>query len=166
MTFFFAIYWTFLLLYRECYGFEKKRFFFSLRRSPRYTPSPYLAKPTLLLSRLPWKQAVLPWKLQGLVLRFKTQNGSINFYYYYYYYYYYYFESHSVQRQVLVGRFSLSGKALRNTISSTTSKFWAYYLKAICIAKRMSYQLGHRSSWWYNVYKPIYLLLINYKVTI
>ena len=58
--FFFSHILNFLLLYRDCYGFEKKRFFFSLRRSPRYTPSPYLAKPTLLLSRLPWKQAVLP----------------------------------------------------------------------------------------------------------
>ena len=50
----------------------------------------------LLLSRLPWEPAVLPWRLQGLPLRFKTQTQPICL-----------FESHSVQQKVLVGRFHL-----------------------------------------------------------
>ena len=31
----------------------------------------------LLLSRLPWEPAVLPWRLQGLPLRFKTQTRPV-----------------------------------------------------------------------------------------
>ena len=40
----------------------------------------------LLLSRLPWEPAVLPWRLQGLLLRLETQTRSICW-----------FISHSVQ---------------------------------------------------------------------
>ena len=60
----------------------------------------------LLLSRLPWEPAVLPWRLQGLPLRFKTQTLPICL-----------FESRSVQRKVLVGRFYLRvtiGRLMKN----------------------------------------------------
>ena len=46
----------------------------------------------LLLSRLLWEPAVLPWRLQGLPLRFETQTQLICL-----------FESYSVQQKVLVG---------------------------------------------------------------
>ena len=50
----------------------------------------------LLLSSLPWELTVLPWRLQVLPLWFETQTRPICL-----------FESHSVQKKVLVGRFYL-----------------------------------------------------------
>ena len=88
----------------------------------------------LLLSRLPWEPAVLPWRLLDLPLRLQTQTQLICL-----------FESHSVQQKVLVGRLYLFVKPLWNTIS-TSSRVWTHYLIAICIVKCMSYSLGHQSS--------------------
>ena len=73
-------------------------------------------------------------KVQDLSLRFETQTQPI-----------FLFESHSVKQKVLVDRFYLCVKALRNTIS-TSSRFWTHYLKAIYNTKRLCYLLGHRSS--------------------
>ena len=50
----------------------------------------------LILPRLPWEPAVLPWRLRGLPLRFETQTQPICS-----------FESHSVHQKLLVGRFYL-----------------------------------------------------------
>ena len=55
------------------------------------------------------------------------------------------FESHNVQQKLLVVRFYLCVKATRNTIS-TFSRFWTYYLIAICIVKHISYPLCHWGS--------------------
>ena len=63
--------------------------------------------PNLLLSRLPWESAVLPWRLQGLSLRFGAQVQRTCL-----------FESHSVLQKMLVSRFYFCVKALRNTIST------------------------------------------------
>ena len=89
---------------------------------------------SLHLSRLPWEPAVLPWRLQDLRLSFETQTQPICL-----------FESHSVKQKVLVDRFYLCVKALRNTIS-TSSRFWTHNLKAIYNTKHLCYLLGHRSS--------------------
>ena len=66
---------AYLPQYREFYGFE--RAFYTHRHN-------------LLLSRLPSEQAVLPWRLQDLPLRFEIQTRPI-----------YMFESHSVQQKVV-----------------------------------------------------------------
>ena len=55
------------------------------------------------------------------------------------------FESHSFQQKVLVDRFYLSIKALRNIVT-TSSRFWTQYLIAIYYVKPIPYPLGHRSS--------------------
>ena len=72
--------------YRECHGFEWA--FFIHRSFLPYAPSRH--------SRLPWEPAVLPWRLQGLPLRFETHTRPICL-----------FESNSVQQKVSVGRFYL-----------------------------------------------------------
>ena len=115
---------VFALLYRECYTFE--RALFTLRCFLPYAPSPHLPQyrkyyrfqtnfllsgffylsllpdiwNNLLWSRLLWKSTFLPWRLQGLPLRFKTQTRPICL-----------LESHSVQQKGLVGRFYLCVEA-------------------------------------------------------
>ena len=142
--FFFARYFVFVLLYRECYEFE--RALFTLRRFLLYTSFPHLPQyrecygferafltlrcfhltllpniwHSLLLSRLPREHAVLPWRQQGLPLRL-------------------------VQQKLLFSRFYLCVKALGNTISAS-SRFWTHYLIAICIIMRMSYPPPNKSS--------------------
>ena len=88
----------------------------------------------LLLSRLLWELAVLPWRFQGLPLKLETQTRPICL-----------FETHSVQEKVLVGRFYLCVKTLWNTIW-TSSRFWTNSLTATYIVKCRSYPLGHRSA--------------------
>ena len=148
---FFVRYFFFALLYREYYGFE--RAFFPLGFSyltlifhicdstvsatnlrdfyPQaflhYTPSRHC---TNLLSRVPWKRAVLPWSFRASQLWFKAQTWPICL-----------FEPHSVQQKVILGRFYLCIRALRNTIS--TSRFWTHFLIAIYVVTCMSYPLGH-----------------------
>ena len=56
--------------YHERYGFEWA--FFTHRRFLPYAPSRYFWR-NLLLSRLPWELAVIPWNLQGFILILKTQ---------------------------------------------------------------------------------------------
>ena len=94
----------------------------------------------LLLSRLPWESAVLPWRLQDLPMRFETQSRSICL-----------CESHSVQQKILIGRFYLCVTALRIAIS-TSYRFWTHSSIATYIVKRMSYRQGHRGSYWILVY--------------
>ena len=96
---FFIRYFVFVLLYRESYG-----------RFLPYTPSRHLVQRWLLQQHnctnlLPWPQAVPLWRLRGLPLMFKTETRPICL-----------FESHSIQQKVLVGRFYLCIKALRNTM--------------------------------------------------
>ena len=110
---FFARYLVSVLLYRECYGFESA--FFTLRRFLPNTTSLHLAQPAFIKTSLGAGSS----SLKGLPLRFKRQTRPICL-----------FESHSVQQKVLVGRFYLFFKALRNTIS-TCSRFWTHYLVAI-----------------------------------
>ena len=107
---FFVMYFVFVLLYCECYGFG--RAFFTLRRFLPYTPSRHLAQPVFIKASL--GPAVQPWRLQGLLLRFETQTRSICL-----------FELPSVQQKVLVGWFYLSIKDLRNTIINSF-RFWTY----------------------------------------
>ena len=95
------------------------------------------------------RQFFLAWRLQVLPLRFETQIRPI-----------FLFESHSVQQKVLVGRFYLCVKALRNTIS-TSSRFWTHSLIAIWIVRGMLYPLDHRSSKCTRVYKLICRLFAN-----
>ena len=126
---FFVRYFIFVLLYRECYGFEKA--FSTPRRFLLYTPS-HLAQHAF--TKVSLGPAVLPLRLQGFPLRYETQSQPICL-----------SESHSLQQKVLVGRFYLCIKALRNTMS-TSSRFWTHYLIAIFIVTPMSYLLNHRSS--------------------
>ena len=60
--------------YRERYGFEWT--FFTHRRLLPYAPSRNFWH-NLLLSRLPWEPAVIPWNLQGFILILETQTRSI-----------------------------------------------------------------------------------------
>ena len=60
--------------YRERYGFEWA--FFTHRRFLPYAPSRHFWH-NLLLSRLPWEPAVIPWNLQGFILILKTQTRPI-----------------------------------------------------------------------------------------
>ena len=64
----------FFLIYRERYGFE--RAFFTHRCFLPYAPSRHFWR-NLLLSRLPWELAVIPWNLQGFILILETQTQSI-----------------------------------------------------------------------------------------
>ena len=59
---------------REHYGFEWA--FFTHRRFLPYAPSQHFWH-NLLLSRLPWEPAVIPWNLQGFILILKTQTRPI-----------------------------------------------------------------------------------------
>ena len=97
-----------------------------------HTPFWHLAQPAFIKASL--EPAVQPWMLQGLSLKFKTQNQPICL-----------FESHSILQKVLVGRFYLCIKTLQNTIQ-TSFRFWTRYLITICTLKQMSNPLGHRSS--------------------
>ena len=63
--------------YRERYGFEWA--FFTHRRFLPYAPSRHFWH-NLLLSRLPWEPAVIPWSLQGFILILKTQTRPIWFF--------------------------------------------------------------------------------------
>ena len=54
---FFVSYFVFVLLYRQCYGFE--RAFFTLRRFLPYTPSGHLAQPAFI--KVSQGPAILPW---------------------------------------------------------------------------------------------------------
>ena len=56
--------------YRERYGFEWA--FFTHRRFLPYAPFRNFWH-NLLLSRLPWEPALIPWKLQGFILILETQ---------------------------------------------------------------------------------------------
>ena len=60
--------------YCERYGFEWA--FFTHRRFLPYAPSRHFWH-NLLLSRLPWEPAVIPWKLQGFILILETQTRLI-----------------------------------------------------------------------------------------
>ena len=60
--------------YRERYSFEWA--FFTRRRFLSYAPSWHFWH-NLLLSRLPWEPAVIPWKFQGFILILKTQTQPI-----------------------------------------------------------------------------------------
>ena len=60
--------------YHERYGFEWA--FFTHRRFLPYAPSWHFWH-NLLLSRLPWEPAVIPWNLQGFILILKTQTRPI-----------------------------------------------------------------------------------------
>ena len=60
--------------YRERYGFEWA--FFTHRRFLPYAPSRHFWH-NLLLSRLPWEPAVIPWNLQGFILILETQTRPI-----------------------------------------------------------------------------------------
>ena len=60
--------------YRERYGFEWA--FFTHRRFLPYAPSQYFWH-NLLLSRLLWEPAVIPWKVQGFILILETQTRTI-----------------------------------------------------------------------------------------
>ena len=53
---------VFILLYRECYGFERD--FFTLRRFLSYTLSRHLAQPAFIKAFL--GSAVRPWRFQSL----------------------------------------------------------------------------------------------------
>ena len=64
----------FFFIYRERYGFEWA--FFTHRCFLPYTPSQHFWH-NLLLSRLPWEPAVIPWNLQGFILILKTQTRPI-----------------------------------------------------------------------------------------
>ena len=64
----------FFLIYRERYGFE--RAFFTHRCFLPYAPSRHFWR-NLLLSRLPWELAVIPWNLQGFILILETQTRPI-----------------------------------------------------------------------------------------
>ena len=104
----------FMLLHRQCNGFEKA--IFTLKCFLPNTP-PHICYSTasatdlgelflpqgvfyltlfpniccnLLWARIPWEPAVLSWRLQDFPMRFKTPNGSICF-----------FEWHSVRQKVL-----------------------------------------------------------------
>ena len=98
---------------------------------------------TCFYQRLPRELAIFPWRLKSLPLRFETKTRPPCL-----------FESQSAQLKVLVGRFYLCIKDLRNTIS-TSSRFWTHYLIAIYIVKHESYPLDHRSSCWLLIYKCI-----------
>ena len=89
---------------------------------------------TNLHSRVPCEPAVLPWSCRASQLWFEIQVRPICL-----------FESHSVQQKLLLGRFYLCVKALRNTIA-TYSRFETHSLIAIYIVKRISCPLNHRSS--------------------
>ena len=88
----------------------------------------------LLWSRLPQEPALLPWRLQDLPLRFKTQAQPISL-----------SESHSVQQKVVLGRFYLDIKVLQNSVS-TSSRLWNHFLIATYIARCMSYLLSYKRS--------------------
>ena len=64
----------FFLIYPKRYGFEWE--FFTHRRFLPYAPSQHFWH-NLLLSRLPWEPAVIPWNLQGFILILETQTQSI-----------------------------------------------------------------------------------------
>ena len=64
----------FFFIYRERYGFEWA--FFTHRRFLPYAPSQHFWH-NLLLSRLPWEPAVIPWNLQGFILILETQTQPI-----------------------------------------------------------------------------------------
>ena len=64
----------FFFIYRERYGFEWA--FFTHRRFLPYAPSQHFWH-NLLLSRLSWELAVIPWKLQGFILILETQTRPI-----------------------------------------------------------------------------------------
>ena len=64
----------FFFIYRKRYGFEWA--FFTHRHFLPYAPSRYFWH-NLLLSRLPWEPAVIPWNLQGFILILKTQTRPI-----------------------------------------------------------------------------------------
>ena len=87
---FFVRYFVFLLLYHEFYGSE--RALFTLWHFLPSIPSRNLAPPAFIKAYL--GPAVLPWRLQGVPLRFQTHTRPICL-----------FESHSVQQKVIVGRF-------------------------------------------------------------
>ena len=69
----FVRYFGFVLLYRECYGFE--RAFFTHRCFLTYTPSWNLAQPGFIKASL--GPAVPSWRLQGLQLRFETDPAHL-----------------------------------------------------------------------------------------
>ena len=64
----------FFFIYRERYGFEWA--FFTHRCFLPYAPSQHFWH-NLLLSRLPWEPAVIPWNLQGFILILETQTQPI-----------------------------------------------------------------------------------------
>ena len=64
----------FFFIYRKRYGFEWA--FFTHRRFLPYAPSRYFWR-NLLLSRLSWELAVIPWNLKGFILILKTQTRLI-----------------------------------------------------------------------------------------
>ena len=101
----------FCVVVRACYGFEKE--IFILKRVLPYSPSRHLAQPAFIKASLGASSSSL--KVSDLPLSFETQTRPICL-----------FESHSVQLKVLVGRFYLCVKALRNTISTLNPHFNSY----------------------------------------
>ena len=83
----------------------------------------------LLLSRLPWEPAVLPWKLQGLPLSFKTQTWLICL-----------FELHSVHKKALVGRLRLASNE-----ESASYGIWTLFTIDEHDRSLMFYLLGYRA---------------------
>ena len=102
---------SFLCCLRACYGFEKE--IFILKRVLPYSLSPHLAQHAFIKASLGPSSSSL--KASDLPLNFETQTRPICL-----------FESHSVQLKVLVGRFYLCVKALRNTISTLNPHFNSY----------------------------------------
>ena len=101
----------FCVVVRACYGFEKE--IFILKRVLPYSLSPHLAQHAFIKASLGPSSSSL--KASDLPLNFETQTRPICL-----------FESHSVQLKVLVGRFYLCVKALRNTISTLNPHFNSY----------------------------------------
>ena len=108
----FRRYFVFVLLYRECYGFERvfiraynliiNRMTRSKKRPERMTRECFLLPGTFYLTlfcafiKPLLRPAALPRRLQGFPLRFKVQTQSICL-----------FESRSIRQKVLLGRFYL-----------------------------------------------------------
>ena len=86
---------------------------FILKHVLPYSPSRHLAQPAFIKASLGASSSSL--KVSDLPLSFETQTRPICL-----------FESHSVQLKVLVGRFYLCVKALRNTISTLNPHFNNY----------------------------------------
>ena len=114
---FFVRYFVFVLLYCECYGF--KRAFFTVTRFLRYMPSRHLAQPVFLKASTEAGSSSL--KVAGPPTEV-WNTGSVHPF----------FEFDIVQQNVLVIRYYLCVKVIRNTIS-TSSRSWNHFLPGIYV---------------------------------